>query len=66
MQPLKKNYGSDHSLDLASRTRALKISNEEMKDIMRMKGISETIKNKVKEQKCWFLALLLGTLTASL
>ena len=52
MQPLKKNYGSDHSSDLASRTRALKISNEEMKDIMRMKGISETIKNKVKEQKC--------------
>ena len=52
MQPLKKKYGSDHSLDLASRTRALKISNEEMKDIMRMKGISETIKNKVKELKC--------------
>ena len=31
-----------------------------------MNGISETIKNEAKEQKCWFLAMSLGTLAASL
>ena len=29
-------------------------------------GITETIKNEVKEQKCGFLSMLLGTLAASL
>ena len=31
-----------------------------------LKGVSETIKNKAKEQKGEFLSLLLGTLGASL
>ena len=31
-----------------------------------IKGISETIKNEVKEQKGGFLSLLLGTLVASM
>ena len=53
------------------------ISNEEMNDIMKIvksieesglfiKGISETMKNEAKEQKGGFLAMLLGTLGASL
>ena len=55
----------------------LVISNEEMNDIMKIvkpleesglliKGVSETIQNEVKEQKGWFLGMLLGTLGASL
>ena len=65
----KKIYGSG--------TTALKISNEENEDIMRIvksleeselliKEISETIKNEAKEQKGGFLGMLLGTLGASL
>ena len=53
------------------------ISNEEMNDIMKLvqalensgvllKGVTETIKNKTKEQKGEFLSMLLGTLRASL
>ena len=53
------------------------ISNEKMNDIMKIvkslkesglliKGISEGIKNGVKEQKGGFLGMLLGTLGASL
>ena len=53
------------------------ISNEEMNDIMKIiksleesglliKGVSETIKNEVKEQNGGFLGMLLGTLGASL
>ena len=60
-----------------SGTRALIISNEEMEDIIKkvksleepgllIKGISEKIKNEAKEQKCGFLAMILGTLAASL
>ena len=60
-----------------SRTTTLKISNEEMNDIMKrvksleesgllIKGVSETIQNEAKEQKGWFLGMLLGTLGASL
>ena len=30
-----------------------------------MKGVQETIQNEVKEQKGWFLGMLLGTLGAS-
>ena len=58
-------------------TTALIFSNEEIEDIMKIvkpleesglliKGISETIKNKTKEQKRGFLSMLLGTLAASL
>ena len=31
-----------------------------------IKGLSETIKNEVKEQKDWFINMLLGTLGTSL
>ena len=55
----------------------LVISNDEMKDIIRMvkslhnsglllKGVTETVQNEVKEQKGRFLSMLLGTLGASL
>ena len=65
----KKIYGSGAT--------ELIISNEEMEDIMKIvkllqeselliKWISETIKNETKEQKGGFLAMLLGTLTASI
>ena len=53
------------------------ISNEEMNDIMKtiksfeesgllIKGVSETIKNEVKEQKGGFVEMLLDTAGASL
>ena len=53
------------------------ISNDEIKDILKidkclensgllLEGVSETIKNKAKEQKGGFLSMLLGTLGASL
>ena len=63
-------FGSDFT--------TLIISNEEMKDIMKIfksldkseslikKRVSETIKNEAKEQKWGFLGMLLGTLGASL
>ena len=62
---------------LGSGTTALIISNEEMEDIMKIvesleesglliKGVSETVKNEVKEQKGRFLPMLLCTLAASL
>ena len=58
-------------------TTTLIISNDEMKDIIEivksledsglsLKGVSETIENDSKEQKGWFLSMLLGTLGASL
>ena len=60
-----------------SGTTALIISNEEVKDIMKIvklveesrfliQGISETSKNETKEQKGGFLSMLLGTLAASI
>ena len=60
-----------------SGTTTLIISNEEMNDIMKivqaledsnilLKGVTKTIKNETKEQKGWFLSLLLNTLGASL
>ena len=72
----KKMFESGRPFDLASRTTTLIISNEEM-NIMKIvrsreesglltKGVSETIKNEVKEQKCGFLSMLLGTLGPSL
>ena len=65
----KKIYGSG--------TTALIISNEEIEDIQKVvksleesglliKGISEIIKNKAKEQIGRFLSVLLGTLAASI
>ena len=53
------------------------ISNEDMKDIMKiiqvpensnilLKGVTKTIKNETKEQKERFLSVLLGILGASL
>ena len=58
-------------------TTTLTISNNEMEDIIRivksledsgllLKGVTETVKNEVKEQKGGFLSMLLGTLGASL
>ena len=55
----------------------LKISNEEINDIMKiiqaletsnilLKGVTKTIKNETKEQKGGFFSMLLGTLGASL
>ena len=60
-----------------SGTTTLVISNEEINDIMKivqalkdsdilLKGVTKTIKNKIKEQKGGFLFVLLGTLGASL
>ena len=57
--------------------KTLIISNEEMEDIMKIvksleesglsiKDVSKTIKNEAKEQKGWFLEMLLGTLGARL
>ena len=37
----------------------------ENSDIL-LKGVIKTIKNEAKEQKGWFLSMLLGTLGASL
>ena len=65
----KKSYGSGAT--------ELIISNEDMEYMIKivksleesglsMKGISETIKNKAKEQKRGFLPMLLGTLAASI
>ena len=58
-------------------TTILIISNDEMKDIIKivksledsgllLKGVTETVQNEVKEQKGGFLSMLLGTLGASL
>ena len=78
MQLLKRKiYESGRSLDLAARTTALIISNEEMKQMMKtvkspeesgllVKRISATIKNETKERKGGFLSMLLGALAASL
>ena len=62
---------------LGSGTTTLIISNDEMKDIIKivksledsgllLKGVSETIQNEAKEQKGGFLSMLLGTLGTSL
>ena len=69
MQEFKKKHGSG--------TTTLIISNEEMNDIMKivqaledsnilLKGVTNTIKNKTKEQEGGFLSMLLGTLWTSL
>ena len=72
----KKVYESGRSSNLASRTTAL-ILNEEREDMVKIvksfeesglliKGITETIKNKAREQKGGFPSMLLGTLAASI
>ena len=61
----------------ASHNTTLIISNDEMEDIVKivksledsgllLKRVTETVQNKVKEQKGGFLSMLLGTLGASL
>ena len=61
-----------HKKMFGSGTTKLIIFNEEMNDIMKMiksleetdlliKGVSETIENKVKQQKGGFLGMLLGS-----
>ena len=66
---IKKIHGSG--------TTTLIISNEQMNYITKivqaledsnilLKGVAKTIKNETKEQKGWFLSLLLSTLGASL
>ena len=67
----KKILGSGHN------NTTLIISNDKMDDILKivkslensevlLKGVSETIQNKAKEQRGRFLSMLLGTLGASL
>ena len=62
---------------LGSGTTTLIISNDEMKEIVKivkslkdsglsLKGVGKTIQNEAKEQKGGFLRMLLGTLGASL
>ena len=69
----KKIHGSGRPSFSASRTTHLIISNKNMNDIMEIvqtvedsnilfKGVTETIKNKTKEQKGGFLGTLIGTL----
>ena len=66
----KKILGSGNHATLA-------ISNDDMHDLLKtvksledsdilLNGITEVVKNEVKEQKCGFLSMLLGTLGASL
>ena len=68
----KKILGSGHNNNTT-----LIISNDEMDDILKiiksledsgvlLKGVSETIQHKAKEQRGGFLSMLLGTLGASL
>ena len=62
-----------HEKILGSGTKTLKILYDEMKDIIKivksledsdllLKGVCETIQNEAKEQKGWFLSMLLGIL----
>ena len=73
----KKRHGSGRPSSSASQTATLKISNEEINDIMKiaqaledsnilLKGVTKTIKKETKEQKERFSSMLLGTLGASL
>ena len=69
----KKILGSGHN----NSNTVLKISNDEMDDILKiaksledsgvlLKGVSEAIQNEAKEQRAGFFSMLLGTLGASL
>ena len=66
-----------HKKILGSGNTTLIISNNEMKDIIKvaqeledsnilLKGVTETVENELKEQKWGFISMLLGTLGASL
>ena len=77
MQKFKKKTKTKTKNIHGSGKTILIISNGEMNDIMKivqaledsyilLKGVTETIKNKIKEQKVEFLSMLLGTLGASL
>ena len=76
-ETIKKILGSGNHPSHNNNNTILIISNDEMKDIIRivksledsgllLKGVSETIQNEAKEQKGGFLSMLLGTLGASL
>ena len=69
--------GSIKKKMLGSEVKTLIISNDEMKNILKiikslensdllLKGVSETIQHEAKEQRGGFLSMLLGTLGASL
>ena len=72
----KKMFGSDTRTSELAKQTALITCNEEMSDMeivesfdesgLLIKGVSEAIQNKVKQQKGIFLSILLGTLAASL
>ena len=76
--PLELTAAADaaiHKKMLPSGTTTLIILNDEMKDIIKivkyledsalsLKGVSETVQNKAREQKRGFLSMLLGTLGA--
>ena len=73
----KKILGSVHDSSSALHNTKLIISNNEMKDIVKivkyledfgllLKEVTETIQNEAKEQKAGFLSLLLSTLGAIL
>ena len=60
-----------------SGTTTLIISNDEIDNLIKivksledssllLKGVTESAQNEIKEQKSWFLSMLLGTLGASL
>ena len=62
---------------LGSGNTTLIISNKDIEDLIKvvksledsgllLKGVTEPVQNEVKEQKGWFLSMLLGTLGASL
>ena len=69
-------FGSDTRTSELAKQTALITCNEEMSDMeivesfdesgLLIKGVSEAIQNKVKQQKGIFLSILLGTLAASL
>ena len=73
----KKNLGSGRHSSSASHNTTLIISNDEMKDIIKivksledsgllLKGVSKTVQNESKKQKRGFLSMVLSTLGASL
>ena len=75
--PLIENALKSLAKNVFSGFTKLRVPNEEINDIMKIvktligsglliKGVNETIKNEAKEQKGWFLEILLGTLDASL
>ena len=74
---IKKNLGSGRHYSSASHNTILIISNDEMKDIIKvvksledsgllLKGVSKTVQIESKKQKGGFLSMVLGTLGASL